>query len=119
MSVQGEQIPEAKFEGLAERTLATMVEALASMEEESMDADLESGVLTIAFDDGTRFVVNSHRAARQIWMAANARAWHFDWEDVDGGVWKSSKDGAELWSLLESHLGAKLHRTVCLRPPTT
>lgn len=79
-----------------------------------MDADLESGVLTIAFDEGTRFVVNSHRAARQIWMAANARAWHFDWDETDG-AWRSTKDGAELFGLLEAHLSEKLGRSVSLR----
>ncbi len=54
--------------------------------------------MTLTFEDGARFVINSHRAAKQIWMAANATACHFDL--VDGG-WVAAKSGDELWSPVE------------------
>lgn len=105
-------LSEREFDDLADRTLKDLLDALADLEDESLDADLESGVLTLRFDDGTRYVLNSHRAARQIWMAADASAWHFDW---DGREWISTKSKDELWSLVEHRTSARLGRTVKLR----
>jgi CyaY protein len=106
-------LSEREFEPLAERTLIAIVEAIASAEEEDLDVELESGVMTIEFGDGTKYVVNSHRAARQIWMAADASAWHFEW---DGGAWRSTKSSEELWSLLSARMSKKLGKPFELRP---
>lgn len=106
-----ETLPESTFDRLADETLTQLVEALADAEE-AFDADLESGVLTIEFEDGTKYVVNSHRAARQIWMAAGATAWHFDW---DGEKWVSQKSGDELWRCVEAHTSKKLGKPLKLR----
>jgi CyaY protein len=105
---------ESEFDQLADRTLNAIVEALADAEEEGLDADLESGVLSIEFDDGTKYVVNSHRAAKQIWMAADASAWHFDW---NGNAWLSTKTGEELWTLLRERASKKLGKRLELYPP--
>ena len=102
-----ETLSERRFELLADETLNRMVDALADQDDEGMDADLESGVLTIEFADGSKYVINSHRAARQIWMAAGTTAWHFDW---NGTAWISSKTADELWGTVQSRVGAKLGR---------
>ena len=77
-----------------------------------IDPDLESGVLSIYFEDDSKYVVNSHRAARQIWMAAERQAWHFDYV-ADGGQWVAA-NGDELWSTLSSTLSRKLDAVVQL-----
>jgi CyaY protein len=105
-----EAMSEQVFEHRADATLNVLVERLGDLED--VDADLSQGVLTIKFEDGKRYVVNSHRAARQIWMAAESSAWHFDW---DGAAWISTKSKEELWSLLETVVGKKLGRIVTLR----
>lgn len=106
-------LTEQRFEVLADATLNQLVEALADLEDDAYDADLESGVLTIDFETGGKFVVNSHRAARQIWMAAGATAWHFDYAD---GRWVAAKTGEELWSTLCSKMSAKLDRPFAVAP---
>ena len=100
-----EQLNESRFALLADQTLNRMVEALADNEDDGFDADLESGVLTIEFADGAKFVINSHRAARQIWMAAGTTAWHFDW---NGEAWIAAKSADELWGTVGQRVGAKL-----------
>ena len=55
---------------------------------------MSDGVLLLDLRDGTRIVINAHRAARQIWMAAVASAWHFD--PATGGGWRASKTGEDL-----------------------
>jgi len=107
-------LSESEFDRLADRELNAIVEALADSEEEGLEADLESGVLSIVFEDGTKYVVNSHRAAKQIWMSADASAWHFDWND---GAWLSTKTGEELWTLLRDRTSKKLGKRLELRPP--
>ncbi len=107
-----EPIDEATFEATADRVLARLEIALNDVD--GLEADLESGILTIEFEDGARFVVNSHRAARQIWMAAGANAWHFDVE-ASTGVWTAKKSGDELWAQIEQSVGQKLGRSLELR----
>jgi CyaY protein len=104
-------VAEAVFEERADQELHRLVEALIELEE--LDPDLASGVLSIAFDDGTKYIVNSHRAARQIWMAADRRAWHFDL-DTATDRWVAGTSGDELWGALEQVLGSKLGQTVVL-----
>ena len=80
--------------------------------DESIEVSLSMGVLTIEFEDGAKHVVNSHRAARQIWMSADASAWHFEW---DGQAWLSTKTREELWSLVQAKTALHLGCDVSLR----
>jgi len=104
-------IDEATFDEMADRALRALELALNDVD--GIEADLESGILSIEFSDGVRFVVNSHRAARQIWMAAAASAWHFD-VDVKSRRWTATKTGDELWDCLQREIGKKLERPLVL-----
>ena len=81
-----------------------------------VDAELMDDRLTFEFADGAEGLINSHRAARQIWLAWERTAWHFAWDGV-AGRWLGTKTGEELWSVLERILSAKLGRTVRLQRP--
>ncbi len=101
---------EARFEQIAHHELGKLEEALGEIDE-ALDVTLSMGVLTLEFDDGTKYVVNSHRAAKQIWMAAGASAWHFD---LEGDEWRDTKGGGDLVSLLQDRVGTKLGRSITL-----
>jgi iron donor protein CyaY len=53
--------------------------------EESADIEVEdqAGALTVAFDDGTRFVISPNAPVRQIWISALATSFKLDWSDAD------------------------------------
>jgi CyaY protein len=104
-------IEQNTFDALAERVLGALDRALGDID--GVDADFESGVLTIEFGDGECFVINSHRGARQIWMAAGANAWHFD-ADVQGQKWTATKTGEDLWTCIGRTVGEKLGRPITL-----
>ena len=104
-------IDEATFDDLADSALRALEGALNDVD--GIEADLESGILSIEFPDGERFVVNSHRAARQIWMAARASAWHFD-VDVESHRWTATKTGDELWDCVQREVGKKIERYLVL-----
>lgn len=104
---------EAEYEAVAKPELGALVRALDALDSTDFEAELASDILTVEFEDGARFVVNSHRAARQIWMAAELNAWHFDWL-AERSRWIAAKSGDELWSALEGVLSRKLKRPVRL-----
>jgi len=103
-------LTEPEFEKRADHDLQKLSRALDEVDD--LEADLQMGVLTITFTDGARYVVNSHRAAKQIWGAAERNAWHFD--PQEDGRWVASKNGDELWSTVERLLTTKLGRPVKL-----
>ena len=103
---------ETMFDEVADRELQGLVRELDSLD--GVEAELEMGVLTVTFEEGQAFVINSHRAARQIWMAADRTAWHFD-PDTTGGAWTSSKPPHEpLRPALARALSKRLGRSVSL-----
>lgn len=107
---------EIEYEALAYPELGRLVRALDELENDALEAELAGDILTLEFRDGTRYVVNSHRAARQIWMAAERTAWHFDWV-AERSAWIASKTGDELWTTLERVVKTKLgDASVALRP---
>ncbi len=107
-------ISEAEYEERAAPELSTLLDAFDALDDDSVEAELESDILTLEFADGTRYVINSHRAARQIWMAAERNAWHFDWVPAEER-WIAAKTGDELWATLERVISGKLGRDVGLR----
>jgi CyaY protein len=107
-------IEEAEYEARALPELRALVEAFDSLDADTLEAELANDILTLEFTDGARYVVNSHRAARQIWMAADRNAWHFDW-NADKGAWIAHKTGDELWTTLSRVVGEKLKKPVRLR----
>jgi CyaY protein len=89
---------EATFDRQAHEELVTIEDALADVDPDQVEVHVSDGVLRLDLRDGTRVVINSHRAARQIWMAAISTAWHFD--PGAEGKWVASKTGDELHATL-------------------
>jgi CyaY protein len=108
-------VTESEYDALALLELSALVRALDALDLPDIQPELEGDVLTLEFLDGSRFVINSHRAARQIWMAAERSAWHFDFVS-DGARWVARKNGDELWSTLGRVLSSKLSQPVTLSP---
>lgn len=104
---------EAEFDRRAGEALQKLSAALENVSDE-LDADLAGGILTLEFDDGVRFVVNSHAAARQIWLSANMSASHFGWHEPTQS-WRDTKTGAELFTELGKLVAEKLSQPVVLR----
>jgi CyaY protein len=85
---------DASFDRVARDELHELEDAFAEIDPDDVEVSTSDGVLRLDLRDGTRIVINSHRAARQIWMAAVASAWHFD--PADDGTWRAAKTGEAL-----------------------
>ena len=89
---------EASFDHIAREELRHLEDAFADIDPDEVEVSTSDGVLRLDLRDGTKIVINSHRAARQIWMAAIATAWHFD--PATDGKWRAAKTGDELRATL-------------------
>ncbi len=98
------------FEKRAHAILANLLAQLDALELD-LEAEFAMGILTIEFPDGVKYIINSHRAAKQIWMAADRAAWHFD---EKGKQWIATKSGEELHLVIGTTVGNKLRRAVPL-----
>jgi CyaY protein len=106
-------LSEEQYDALALPELSALIRALDEVEHPNVEAELASDILTIEFSDGTRYVLNSHRAARQIWMAAERSAWHFDWIP-EKRRWVAEKSGDELWSTVSRAIEKRLGVPIAL-----
>lgn len=89
------------------KALRHIDEVLGDLEHEDLDVDLAGDVLTLDFSDGSKFVINAHSAAEQVWMAAGTTAWHYDWQPEDER-WVATKTNDELMSTVARVVGEKL-----------
>ncbi len=105
---------EAEFDQAAEAELQALDDVFAEFDADELDVELSQGVLTLTLSDDQTIIVNSHRAAGQIWMAAFRTAWHFSPRKDEGGKvsWRTEKD--ELRSTLARVIGERLGRTIAL-----
>jgi CyaY protein len=103
---------DASFDRVARDELHELENAFSEIDPDDVEVSTSDGVLRLDLRDGTRIVINSHRAARQIWMAAVASAWHFD--PSGDGTWRASKTGEELRPTLARVLHERIGLAVSL-----
>lgn len=81
------------FTARAEAFLAALETAIDRIADD-LDIDvLRTGnVVTLAFENGHRIIVNSQNAAEEIWVAARSGGFHYRWAEA-----------AEAWTDTRSH----------------
>lgn len=102
-----------RFQEVAGLALEHIDDGLGALEHDELDVQLGGDVLTLSFADGTRYIINAHSAASQVWMAAERNAWHFDY-DEDSGRWVAHKSGDELMATVSRVVAEKLRTPVAL-----
>ncbi len=92
---------EASYQHLADRTFKLIEDALKDVDADDVDVERSGDVVTLTFKGNRRCVLNTQRPTRQIWLAANARAWHFSY-DAARDAWLDDKPpGVELFATVE------------------
>ena len=80
--------------------------------EDDIDYDHTPDKLILNFEkNGKKVVINTQRAIKEIWLAGNSRAWHFQFLS-DQDIWFARAEKEEfftcLTSLLSDNLGQKV-----------
>jgi CyaY protein len=98
---------------VADACLQRVQEWLESFDPDEVDYTTADGVVTLSFPDGARYVLNRQSAANQMWFAAGARAWHYNWDETRQ-AWVDGRDGHDLNGRIAEVVSTKLGRTVKL-----
>lgn len=92
---------ERAYQHLADDALKRIEDALKDVDADDVDVERSGDVVTLTFKGNKRCVMNTQRPTRQIWLAANARAWHFSY-DAGRDAWLDDKQpGVELFATVE------------------
>lgn len=106
-------IDEKHFDEVASVALKRLEKVTGDLDPDEVESNFTGDVLRLDFPDKTTYVINSHRAARQIWMAGERRAWHFDYQE-ETGKWTVRDGGDELFTTIGRLLGKRLGRVVAI-----
>ena len=92
---------ESEYQTLADEVFRNVEGSLDKLDAELVDYTRSGDVLTLTFANKVRAVMNTQRPTRQMWLAAKANAWHFDY-DASKKQWFDDKQGRELLLVLGS-----------------
>ena len=96
---------ESEFQGAVDAVLARIE---SSLDDDDLDIDLESGILTITSEGGAKVIINRQTPNREIWVAARSGGFHFRFA---GGEWRDTRSNDELFAslarVIESQSGIK------------
>ena len=87
---------ETRYQQLADQAFRRIETMLEDVDPDVVDCERAGDVLTLTFANGKKAVVNTQRPTRQIWLAANARAWHFGYDEASDRWLDDKGEGVEL-----------------------
>lgn len=91
---------EARYLRLTDEAFRTIADAFEDVDPEVVDCEVAGDVVTLMLQGGKKFVVNTQRPTRQIWLAAAARAWHFSYDETSGRWMDDKSSGEDLYMVL-------------------
>jgi CyaY protein len=73
-----------EFQRRADESIANLYDRLVQASEEfEFDVDMNSGALTVEFEEPReRFVVSPNSPVRQIWVSAHVQSYKLDWNEA-------------------------------------
>ena len=87
---------ESEFHVRVDDVLAAIETALDAAGAD-IDSDINGGILTLEFFDGSKVIINRQSPLREIWVAAKSGGFHFRF---DGGAWRDTRGNETLDALL-------------------
>ncbi|MFO0679247.1 MAG: iron donor protein CyaY [Polyangiaceae bacterium] len=85
---------ERTYQKLADVVLRKVDDAFKDVDADVVDCERAGDVITLTFANGKRCVLNTQRPTRQMWLAANARGWHFQYDEAKS-LWLDDKSGRD------------------------
>ena len=104
---------DSEFHRLADTLWMTIEERLDDWEGDSdIDCEINGGILTLSFENGSKIIINRQEPLHQVWLAARQGGYHFDLKD---GEWVCDRSGVPFWDLLEQAATAQAGEAVSFR----
>ena len=85
---------------LADEAFRTIGDAFEDVDPDAVDCEAAGDVVTLTLPGGKKYVVNTQRPTRQIWLAAASRAWHFSYDEKSLRWMDDKGSGDDLYTVL-------------------
>ncbi|MFN0205440.1 MAG: iron donor protein CyaY [Planctomycetota bacterium] len=102
-----------QFRILADQCFRRIGKALDGEDPDDVEVYASDGVVTLEFGDSSKFMVSRQSATNQIWVAAGARAWHYNYDEAKN-TWVDDRDGHDLYQRLSELISQKIGHSVDL-----
>ena len=100
---------EQEFQAEAAAFITRVARWVDRVNDDGLDVTTSDGLLALEFDDGSKYVLNRQSGNHQMWFAAGARAWHYDW---NGREWLDDRDGHPLRARVVEVVTTKLGHAI-------
>jgi CyaY protein len=108
-----EEMNDSEFHRICDGLWMTIEESLDDWDGESdIDCEINGGVLTLSFENGSKIIINRQEPLHQVWLATKSGGYHFN---LKGEQWICDRSGAEFWQLLEEACTAQAGEPVSFR----
>ncbi|HEY1850523.1 MAG TPA: iron donor protein CyaY [Candidatus Binataceae bacterium] len=95
----------------ADECLGAVAKWLETLDPDEVDYVTGDGVVTIEFPDDSKFILSRQAATSQIWFAADARAWHYNFDSTTNR-WVDDRDGHDLYGRIAEVISERVGHTV-------
>jgi len=100
---------------LTETTLDAIENAIDTIDAD-IDCERADNVLTLTFENGSKIIINSHNLLKEIWVAAKAGGFHYQYREK---AWHDTRNGTELFATLSACISEQAGETVHLQLPAS
>ena len=100
-----------EFVAKSDQCLDRVAKWLEDFDPEEADYATADGSVTIEFPDGAKFILSRQSAGKQMWLAAGAHGYHYNY-DSSRDTWLDDKDGHELYARLAEAVSAQIGHAV-------
>jgi CyaY protein len=90
---------DSEFHDLVNQRYLAIEDAIDTLDSDDVDIDCQvnSGILTLTFENGSKIIINKQEPLHQIWVATRENGYHFDYKN---NQWIDNREGHELLALL-------------------
>ncbi len=103
-----------EFLDKSDACLTRVAKWLEGFDPDELDYSAADGSVTVEFPSGMKFILSRQSATRQMWLAAAARGYHYNYNHA-ADTWVDDKDGHELYPRLAQAISEQLGRSVEFR----
>jgi len=97
-------LDDKRFAALADATLERLMAAIEEACGDRAEVELDGGALSIALEDGGKYLLNKHAPMRQLWLASpTSGAWHFAYDEA-ARAWRNTRGPETLGGVLAGEL---------------
>lgn len=103
---------DSEFHQLADILMLNIEEALDSYQGNAdIDYEINGGVMTLTFENGSKIVINRQEPLHQIWLATKAGGYHFNYQN---SVWLCDRSGTPFFTLLSQACSAQSGESITI-----